>query len=123
MPGLRGVIDHMAKPRIADGILEPWQNQMSAIAKHPNLYCKLSGMVTEANHQEWQPSDFVAYIKHVIEIFGTERVMFGSDWPVCLLAGSYDQVVDLLNQALPEAITEQQRARLFGENAKVFYHL
>lgn len=123
VPGLRGVIDHIAKPRIADGVLEPWKSQMSAIAKHPGIYCKLSGMVTEADHGNWQPSDFTAYIHHALEAFGTERVMFGSDWPVCLLAGSYDQVVDVLEQGLPMQLSASDRERLFGVNAKTFYKL
>jgi L-fuconolactonase len=123
VPGLRAVIDHIAKPRIADGVIEPWKSQMTAIAKHPKLYCKLSGMVTEANHMEWKREDFAAYIQHVIEVFGTERVLFGSDWPVCLLAAEYDDVVDVLTQALPGNWSEADKARLFGLNAKEFYKL
>ncbi|WP_171693633.1 amidohydrolase family protein [Paenibacillus germinis] len=123
VPGLRAVIDHMAKPRIADGVIEPWKSQMTAIAKHPNIYCKLSGMVTEANHTEWKREDFSTYIQHVLEVFGTERVLFGSDWPVCLLAAEYDDVVDVLTQALPGNWSEADKARLFGLNAKEFYKL
>ncbi|MCQ6559833.1 amidohydrolase family protein [Paenibacillus mendelii] len=123
VPGLRGVIDHIAKPRIADGILEPWHSQMKAIAKHPKIYCKLSGMVTEADHTTWKPQDFAAYIRPVLEMFGPGRILFGSDWPVCLLAADYGQVVDVLEQALPESYTEQERAQLFGLNAKQFYKL
>jgi len=123
VPGLRGVIDHIAKPRIADGVLEPWTSQMSAIAKHPNIYCKLSGMVTEADHASWKPQDFTAYIRPILELFGSDRVLFGSDWPVCLLAADYDQVVNVLEQALPESFSEQERTQLFGLNAKRFYKL
>jgi L-fuconolactonase len=123
VPGLRGVIDHIAKPRIADGVLEPWKTQMAAIAGHRNIYCKLSGMVTEANHQHWQPSDFTAYIEHIVRIFGEDRIMFGSDWPVCLMAGSYDQVVELLAQCMPAFASEPVQAKLFGRNAKEFYKL
>lgn len=122
-PGLRGVVDHIAKPRIAEGILEPWRTQMAQLAAHPNLYCKLSGMVTEADHAGWKPDDFTAYIRHALELFGPERVMFGSDWPVCLLAADYDQVIDVLERALPQAWTERERAQLFGLNAKRFYKL
>jgi len=121
VPGLRGVIDHMAKPAIADGMIEPWLSHMKEIAKHPNIYCKLSGMVTEADHREWLPEHFTPYIRHMIELFGSERVMFGSDWPVCLLAASYDQTIAVLEQALPESWGEQERKQLFGENAKEFY--
>lgn len=123
VPGLHAVIDHIAKPRIKDGALEPWKSQMSRIAAHPNLYCKLSGMVTEADHNNWKPADFRAYIEHVLDVFGSGRVMFGSDWPVSLLAASYDDVVDVLEQALPETWTDSERERLFGLNAKEFYRV
>lgn len=123
VPDLRGVIDHIAKPSIADGIREPWLSQMKEIAKHPNIYCKLSGMVTEADHNNWKPEHLTGYIHQVIEMFGSERLLFGSDWPVCLLAASYDQVVDVLEQALPPSWGEKERERLFGANAKEFYKL
>jgi L-fuconolactonase len=123
VPGLRGVINHIAKPAIAEGTLEPWFTQMKEIAKHPNMYCKLSGMVTEADHQSWRQEHFTSYIQSVLELFGPQRVMFGSDWPVCLLAASYDQVVDVLEQALPETWGVRERERLFGLNAKEFYKL
>lgn len=121
--GLHAVIDHIAKPRIKDGVLEPWKTQMSQIAAHPNIYCKLSGMVTEADHGSWKPADFQPYIEHVLNVFGTDRVMFGSDWPVSLLAATYDELVDVLEQALPRTWTEVERDRLFGLNAKEFYQL
>lgn len=121
VPGLRAVIDHIAKPRIADGVLEPWKSQMAAIAKHPNVYCKLSGMVTEADHNNWKREDFTSYIRHILEVFGADRVMFGSDWPVCLLAASYEDVVEVLTHSLPETWTHDDR--LFGLNAKGFYKL
>ncbi|KRE61494.1 amidohydrolase [Paenibacillus sp. Soil750] len=123
VPGLRAVIDHIAKPSIAEGVIEPWKSQMAAIAKHPSLYCKVSGMVTEANHSDWKQEDFTAYVQHILEIFGTERVMFGSDWPVCLLAAEYEDVVDVVNQSLPESWSEKDKARLFGLNAMEFYKL
>lgn len=122
VPNMRGVIDHAAKPRIASGELEPWRSQVAALSVHPRLRCKLSGMVTEAG-VGWKPGYFTAYVRTVCEWFGPERVMFGSDWPVCLLAASYDQVMDVLLQALPEAWTEVERKRLFGLNAKEFYKL
>ncbi|OMF32202.1 amidohydrolase [Paenibacillus sp. FSL H8-0548] len=123
VPTLRAVIDHIAKPLIKDGVLEPWKSQMSQIATYPNLYCKLSGMVTEADHSSWKPSDFQPYIEHVLDVFGTDRVMFGSDWPVSLLAATYDELVEVLEQALPKSWTEAERDRLFGLNAKEFYQL
>jgi L-fuconolactonase len=103
--------------------MEPWRQQMSELAKHPRLYCKLSGLVTEANHSQWTPDDFTAYIRHVLEQFGPDRVMFGSDWPVCLLAADYDQVINVLLQAFPDEWTEPQHDKLFGLNAKEFYKL
>jgi len=123
VPGLRGVIDHIAKPRIADKLMEPWASRMAEIAGHSNIYCKLSGMVTEADHGGWQPEDFVPYIQHTLGCFGPRRVMFGSDWPVCLLAAEYDQVVDVLEKAIPDSWTEQDKERLFGLNTIDFYKL
>ncbi|MDR6555617.1 amidohydrolase family protein [Paenibacillus qinlingensis] len=123
VPGLHAVIDHIAKPGIASGSMEPWKSQMSAIAKHPNIYCKVSGMVTEASHTDWKAEDFTAYIQHILDIFGTERVMFGSDWPVCLLAADYEDVVGVVTQSLPDSWSEEDKARLFGLNAKAFYQI
>jgi len=123
VPGLRGVIDHIGKPRIADQVFEPWAAQMERAAKHPNVYCKISGMVTEADHQAWRLEHFQRYIAHIIRIFGPERVMFGSDWPVCLLAASYDEVVEVAMSAIPQTWGERERALLFGENARRFYRL
>ncbi|GBG10090.1 amidohydrolase [Paenibacillus agaridevorans] len=123
VPNLRGVIDHIAKPHIAAGTLQPWTEQMERAASHPRLYCKLSGMVTEADHRNWRPEHFEAYIRHVLAVFGEDRVMFGTDWPVCLLAASYGEVVALLEGALPKDWGERSRSKLFGENARRFYKL
>lgn len=123
VPGLKGVIDHIGKPRIANQLFEPWASQIKQISNHPNIYCKLSGMVTEADHQTWQKEQFERYIWHVLQAFGSDRVMFGSDWPVCLLAASYDDVVDVLESAIPATWGAEERARLFGANAKEFYKL
>src|SRR5262249_44211761 len=91
-PGQHFVIDHIAKPSIRTGELKPWKEQMQAIAKCPNVYCKLSGLVTEADWRNWRSEDFRPYLDVVFEAFGPKRLMFGSDWPVCLLAASYQQV-------------------------------
>jgi len=123
VPGLHGVIDHIAKPRIAEGQMEPWASQIRELASQPNLYCKLSGMVTEADHAGWKADQFVPYIRHVLECFGPDRVLFGSDWPVCLLAASYEEVVDILERALPDSWGEAEKEKLFGGNAKAFYRL
>jgi L-fuconolactonase len=122
-PGLRAVVDHLAKPNIASGDIEPWRERMERVAAHPNVYCKLSGMVTEADHGNWQRSDFVPYVREIVRMFGTGRVMFGSDWPVCLLAASYDEVWDILVRALPETIGEKEKEAIFGSNAARFYRL
>lgn len=123
VPGLRGVIDHLAKPPIASGSFEPWAEQMERAASHPNIYCKLSGMVTEADHRAWKPEQFERYITHVLDLFGPDRVMFGSDWPVCLLAAEFDEVVGVLERAIPQTYGERERAALFGDNAAIFYKL
>lgn len=123
VPGLRGVLDHIGKPRIRTGELEPWKSQMEKLAGFSNLACKLSGMVTEADHDHWKPEDFVPYIRHALEQFGPDRVLFGSDWPVCLMAAEYDEVVDVLVKALPEDWGEQERAKLFGLNAREVYRI
>jgi L-fuconolactonase len=123
VPNLRGVVNHIAKPDIKNGFLEPWSEQMKKVASYEHLYCKLSGMATEADHEQWKVSDFTVYIQHILEVFGPNRVMFGSDWPVCLLAAQYDEIVDIVTQALPPNWSESEKARLFGLNALLFYKL
>lgn len=123
VPNLRGVVNHIGKPDIAHQVFEPWKTEIGKLAQYQKIYCKLSGMVTEADHDHWKLDDFTAFVHHVLSEFGTDRVMFGSDWPVCLLAGSYDDVVHILQQSLPEYITDTALNQLFGENAKRFYKL
>jgi L-fuconolactonase len=123
VPTLRGVIDHIAKPDIAHAIYHPWKAELAAIAEYRNIYCKVSGMVTEAHHQQWRPSDFDPYVRHVLDVFGADRVMYGSDWPVCLLAATYDQVWQLAENSLPATLTQDDRAAIFGNNAADFYKL
>lgn len=123
VPQLHGVIDHIAKPRIAEGIWEPWATQMKELAQYANLYCKLSGMVTEADHSGWQQEDFNVYVQTVVACFGWDRIMYGSDWPVCLLAADYSEVMQVLIAALPEDVTAEQQEKLFGRNAIQFYRL
>lgn len=122
-PQLRAVIDHISKPEIRAHKLEPWGSWVSELAKNPNLYCKLSGMITEADHLHWSADDLRPYIDHVVESFGFDRIMFGSDWPVCLCAGTYDQVVDVLREVLASSLNEENEAKLFGENAQRFYKI
>ncbi|MEK4436134.1 amidohydrolase family protein [Paenibacillus sp. FSL K6-2862] len=123
VPDLRGVINHIGKPRIKEHLFEPWEFLMGEIAKHPKIYCKISGMVTEADHDDWDVEHFKPYIEHILRLFGPERIMFGSDWPVCLLAASYDDVLGILNNTIPQSWVEENRSGLFGENARKFYKL
>jgi L-fuconolactonase len=123
VPGLRAAIDHVSKPEIRAGKLDPWRELIVAAARHPNLFCKLSGMVTEADHQHWRADDLRPYVEHVVACFGFDRVMFGSDWPVCLLAASYDQVIGALNSILASELDQDQEKNLFGLNAARFYKL
>jgi L-fuconolactonase len=123
VPGLRAVVDHVSKPEIKNQKLDPWRSLMARVAKHPNVHCKLSGMITEADHKAWTPDDLRPYVEHVLECFGVKRVMFGSDWPVCLLAGSYDQVTAALQAVLKPHLDRQGEIAVFGENAARFYKL
>lgn len=122
-PGLRCVIDHISKPFIKDGTLDPWREDLAAIAQYDNVYCKFSGLVTEADHDHWTLDDLRPYAEHVVACFGVDRLLFGSDWPVCLLAAGYDQVIDAAEQLLEPHLNETSRAAVFGGNAVRFYKL
>jgi L-fucono-1,5-lactonase len=121
VPTLRAVVDHISKPEIKLHKMEPWKSLLREVAQHPNVCCKLSGMITEADHASWTPDDLRPYIEHVVDCFGFERVMFGSDWPVCLLAGTYDQVIEVLSAVLKPALDPASEAAVFGLNAARFY--
>jgi len=121
-PGLRLVIDHIAKPPIREGEMKEWGRAMAPFAGLGNVYCKLSGMVTEADWKTWKSGDLVPYVERVLHWFGEDRLMFGSDWPVCLLAGSYGEVMDALESALG-SLGGSARAKIFGGNAVAFYQL
>jgi L-fuconolactonase len=114
------VLDHIAKPLIRDGVLSPWDDQIRQLAAFPNVMCKLSGMITEADHQHWKPEDFRRYLDVVVEAFGPQRLMWGSDWPVCLLAGSYEQVWKLVDDYVAHW-SQCDREALFGGNCARFY--
>jgi L-fuconolactonase len=120
-PRLRAVIDHISKPEIKAGKIEPWSELISKVARHENVFCKLSGMITEADHRIWEPEHLRPYIEHVISCFGEDRVMFGSDWPVCLLAGSYSEVVNALRTVLADHLSPSGLAKLFSRNGTRFY--
>jgi L-fuconolactonase len=121
-PGLRFVLDHIAKPRIADGRDELWSQRLPALAEQPNVAVKLSGMVTEADWATWSPGDLRPFVNRVAAWFGVERLMFGSDWPVCLLAGSYHAVLGALVDTLP-AMSPAELDQVLGRNALRIYQL
>ena len=122
LPDLPMVIDHLAKPRIKEQSFEGWTAHLKAAAKCPNVYCKLSGMVTEADWTAWKPSQLRPYIDAALAAFGAERCMFGSDWPVCELAGNYTRVFEALVEALGP-ISKSEREAIFGGTATKFYGL
>lgn len=122
LPEQRFVIDHMAKPEIKANGRMAWARQMRTIAQNPNVFCKISGLVTEANWHTWKSGDFKPYLDVVFEAFGAERLMFGSDWPVCLLAASYRQVKEIVEDYVHDFSTDQKN-KIFGENAARFYGL
>ncbi|MFJ7668621.1 amidohydrolase family protein [Lysinibacillus sp. NPDC097195] len=122
-PKLRVVVNHIAKPNIAEQQLDGWKEAIEKIAMYPNAMCKLSGLVTEATHQNWTLEEFQPFITHVVNVFGTERVMFGSDWPVCNLSGTYNDVLMILMENLPAKLLGKDLEMIFGENAKRFYKL
>ena len=122
LPGLRFVLDHIAKPRIADGRDDPWRQGMPVLAAQPNVAVKLSGMVTEADWATWTPRDLRPFVEDVVGWFGVGRLMFGSDWPVCLLAGSYHAVLGGLISALP-ALSPGELDSVLGLNAVRTYQL
>lgn len=119
-PRIPMVLDHIAKPFIKDQVLEPWRAQIRELAGFPNLLCKVSGMVTEADHTRWEAAHFRPYLETVIEAFGPDRLMFGSDWPVCRLAGTYEQVEGLVRDFVRGWSPEQQ-AGFWGGNCARFY--
>jgi L-fuconolactonase len=122
LPELPMVIDHLAKPAIKMHRRDDWLPHLVEAAKHPNTYCKLSGMITEADHERWTVENLRPYVQTALELFGPRRCMFGSDWPVCELAGSYERVYLALVDALGP-ISPSERAEIFGGTAIRFYSL
>ena len=121
-PEQQFVVNHMAKPLIKDGVREPWASYMRTIAQNANVFCKVSGLVTEADWLRWKPEDVAPYLDVVFEAFGPERLMFGSDWPVCLLAATYGRVKELL-ETYVDVHVPQHKESIFGGNAIRFYGL
>jgi len=121
-PQTQFILDHIAKPDIARSMIDPWRDDISALAALPNVVCKLSGMVTEASHTAWSIEDLRPYVQHVIAQFGADRIMFGGDWPVCLLASSYTCWVQTLQQ-LTSHLSESDSQKLWHDNAQRVYKL
>jgi L-fuconolactonase len=122
LPDLRMVIDHLAKPEIKAGKMEPWRALIREAAGFPNIFCKLSGMVTEADWERWKPSHLKPYVEVALEAFGPERCMFGSDWPVCILAAPYGDVYNALAACIAD-LSLSERDRVLGGTAAGFYGL
>jgi L-fuconolactonase len=121
-PGVRFVVDHLAKPPVRDGSTGVWAEALGAIARLPNVSCKLSGLVTEADWSGWRREELLPYLQRALDWFGPERSLFGSDWPLCLLAADYAGVLDLLRAAL-DGLDESERAAVLGGTAVRVYNL
>lgn len=121
-PDQKFVVDHLAKPHIKDQTITDWKKDITALAKHPNVHCKISGMLTEADWNSWKTADFIPYLDVVFHAFGIDRVMFGSDWPVCLLAGGYEGNMRVMNSYC-SALSATEQELFWGGNAVKFYSL
>jgi L-fuconolactonase len=121
-PKMKFVVDHLAKPDIRSGEFDYWSKGIQKMSTLPNVFCKVSGMVTEADWKKWKNDDFRPYLNHITECFGTERLMYGSDWPVCLLAGSYARVYDLAFDFYKD-FSSHEKGKIFGNNACSFYSI
>jgi len=122
LPNVRFVLDHIAKPYIKKGELESWATDIRKLAELPNVNCKVSGMVTEADWQTWKKSDFHPYLDVVFDCFGADRILFGSDWPVCLVAAKYGEMKSILTDYIG-ALTKAEQEKIMGRNAEDFYRL
>lgn len=122
VPDVNFIVDHLAKPYVKKQDINRWSNFMAELAKCPNVTCKLSGLVTEADWQHWSKKDFFPYLDVVFDYFGPERLLFGSDWPVCLVAANYTQVKTLIEEYV-HPWGDEVRAKVFGENAVRVYRL
>jgi L-fuconolactonase len=121
-PDLQFVIDHLAKPPIGRAEIAEWASELKRVSTAANVWCKLSGLVTEASWTDWRVEDFIPYVDKALEYFGPQRMMFGSDWPVCGLAASYEQVLEVANTLLAD-LSEAERELIFSRNASQFYRL
>lgn len=116
------VIDHLAKPYIKDKKIDVWKNEIKAVAEHENVYCKISGMVTEADWKNWKKEDFAPYLDAIVEAFGPARIMYGSDWPVCLVAAAYEEMMRIVKDYF-SSFNQAEKDLFFGGNATRFYKL
>jgi len=114
------VLDHIAKPYIKAGLIDEWERDIKSLAKSENLQCKVSGIITEADWKTWTYDQIKPYLDVVFDAFGTERIMFGSDWPVCLVAGEYAQVKGIV-ETYTKDFSASEKAQVFGKNAARFY--
>ncbi len=121
-PNVQFILDHIGKPDIAAGLLDPWRAQIRELASLPNVICKVSGMVTEADHARWTTDDLRPYVEHVLESFGEDRIAFGGDWPVVLLASPWRRWVDTLD-ALTSGLSDDAKRKLWAANARRFYRM
>ena len=121
-PSQKFVIDHMAKPNIKKGEMVAWKNNMEELAKSPNIYCKISGLVTEADWKKWKKEDFSPYLDLIFKAFGTNRIMFGSDWPVCKLAAEYHQQLEIIESYI-SSFSSEDKKKIMGENTIRFYNI
>lgn len=121
-PEVSFILDHCGVPQVKERVLDPWRDDLRRIASFPNVACKVSGIVAYADHERWTPDDLRPYVEHVVACFGWDRVMFGSDWPVCTLSASFRQWVDALSELTRNA-GEANRSALFHENAIRIYRL
>jgi L-fuconolactonase len=121
-PEVSFILDHLGKPDIKGQVWEPWATEMKALSEYPNVVCKISGMITEADHEKWTPEDLKPYVDHVIGCFGFDRVLYGGDWPVVTLAGEYQEWVAALEWSLAD-YSADERKKLFHDNAVRVYRI
>ena len=122
LPDNRMILDHIGKPDIKNKQIKEWKENMRIIAQHPGIYCKLSGMITEADFKQWTYDDLKPYLEIAAEYFGIDRICFGTDWPVCLVAGSYAEVVSVMHK-FSEQLNASEKEKLMGANAIKFYKI
>lgn len=121
-PNQKFILNHIAKPKISEKLEESWSENIKKLASFKNVYCKISGLVTETNNFNWKYEDFTPFIKVVLNAFGAKKVLFGSDWPVCLLAADYKEVLDIIKKNIADLSSEEQE-NILGNNALDFYNI